>query len=80
VATPEPRPGPTRRVHSRHPDPGGGGQVLEPAGGRVPVHPSVVGVAEDRTAVTAVDRSVEGPGHGWWQRDEDDLAALTAYP
>lgn len=67
-------------MHSRHPDPGGGGQVFKPAGGRVPVHPRPVGVAEDRTTVTAVDRSVEGPGHRWWQRDEDDLAALAAYP
>jgi hypothetical protein len=44
------------------------------------VHPSAVEVAQDRTAVTIVDRMVEGAGHGWRQRDEDYLAALTTDP
>jgi hypothetical protein len=38
------------RVHPRHPDPGARGQVLEPTGRRVPVHPRPDGVAQDRTA------------------------------
>jgi hypothetical protein len=32
-------------VHPRHPDRGAGGQVLEPAGGGVAVHPGAEGVA-----------------------------------
>lgn len=68
------------RVHLWHLDPGGGGQVLEPAGRCVPVHPRFVGVAQDRTGFTALDGTVEGAGHRWWKRDEDDLAALAAHP
>ncbi|WP_406045590.1 hypothetical protein OG799_14595 [Micromonospora sp. NBC_00898] len=68
------------RVHPRHPDPGAGGQVLEPAGCRVPVHPRSEVVAEDRAVDAVVDRTVHGPGHRGWQRDEDDLAAFAAYP
>jgi hypothetical protein len=33
------------RVHPRHPDPGGAGQVPKPAGGGVPVHPAAKSVA-----------------------------------
>jgi hypothetical protein len=68
------------RVHPRHPDPGSGGQVPEPAGRRVPVHPRSVGVAQDRTGLTAFDGAVEGSGHRWWERDEDNLAPLAAHP
>jgi hypothetical protein len=67
------------RVHPRHPDPGRGGEVLEPAGRRVPVHPRSVGVAQDRTTLTALDGSVEGAGHRRRQRDQDDLAALAPH-
>jgi hypothetical protein len=68
------------RVHSRHSDPGRSGQMLEPAGRGVPVHPRPVAVAQDRTSVAAVDGAVECPGHCWRERGEDDLAALATYP
>jgi hypothetical protein len=68
------------RVHPRHPDPGAGSEMLEPAGCGMPVHPRPEGVAQDRTIDAAVDRPVHGPGHRWRQRDEDDLAALAAHP
>ena len=65
-------------VHPGHPDPGGLGQVLEPTGRGVPVHPGTQGVAEDRPVVVAVDSLIDGAGHRWGQGHEDDLAALPA--
>jgi hypothetical protein len=67
------------RVHPRHPDPGGDRKMPEPTGRRVPVHPRPLGVAQDRTGFTALDGTVEGTGHRWWQRGQDDLAALASY-
>jgi hypothetical protein len=64
------------RVHPGHPDPGDSGEVFESAGGRVPVHPRAVDVAQDRTALAAVDGSVDGSGYRRRERDENDLAAF----
>jgi hypothetical protein len=51
-------------VHPRHPDPRGGGQVLEPAGGGVAVHANAERVAQDRTFAPVADRSVDSAGRG----------------
>jgi hypothetical protein len=66
------------RVHAWHPHAGGGGQVFEPAGCGVAVHPGVVGAAQERSFGPAIDRLVDGPCYRRWQRDEHDLAALAA--
>jgi hypothetical protein len=57
-----------------------GGQVFEPAGGGVAVHPGAERVAQDRTDFAAVDGAVDRSGYRGWQRDEHDLAALAAHP
>nr|WP_306208683.1 hypothetical protein [Actinoplanes sp. RD1] len=64
------------RVHLGHADAGGGGEVLEPAGRGVPVHPGADGVAQDRPVEAFTNGPVDSAGHCGWQRDEDDLAAL----
>jgi hypothetical protein len=66
-------------VHLRRADAGGVGQVFEPAGGRVPVHPYAEGVTQDRAAVAVVGGSVESSGHRGRERDQDDFAALAAH-
>ncbi len=38
------------------------GEVMQAAGGRVPVHPGAAGVQQDRPAVPETDRPVDGPG------------------
>ena len=50
--------------------------MVQPAGGGVPVHPGAAAVAQDRAGVAVADGAVDGAGDGWWQRDEDDLAAF----
>jgi len=67
------------RVHPRHPDAGGRGQVLEPAGGGVAVHPGAECVAQDRPGRTAVGGPVDRPGHCRRQRNQDDLATLAPH-
>jgi hypothetical protein len=37
-------------MQRRHPHPGGGGELVEAAGGGVPVHPLAAGVEQDRPA------------------------------
>jgi hypothetical protein len=66
-------------VHAWHPDASAVGQVLEPSGRRVSVHPRPVDVAQNRAGVAAVDRLVDGSGDGRRERDEDDLAALASH-
>jgi hypothetical protein len=68
------------RMHPRHPDPCGGGQVLEPSGSGVSVHADAECVVQDRAVVTVADRSVDGSADRWWQRHEDDLATLAPDP
>jgi hypothetical protein len=48
------------------------------AGGGVTVHPGTAAVEQDRAAGTGGYGPVEGPCHGWWQRDQDDLGAFAA--
>ena len=67
------------RVHPRHPNLGGGGQMLEPAGGRVPVRAAAEHVAQDRTVVAVADGPVDGSADRWRQRDKDDFAALAPH-
>jgi hypothetical protein len=64
------------RVHPRHPDPGGGGEMLEAAGGGVPVHWRAEGVAQDRPAGTVVDGTVDRPGDRGWQGARTTLPPL----
>jgi alkylhydroperoxidase family enzyme len=45
----------------------------------VAVHPGTAAVEQDRPASAGTDRPVDGPADGWWQRDQDDLGALSAY-
>jgi hypothetical protein len=51
-------------MHPRHPDPCSVGQLFQPAGGRVPVHPYAVGITQDQSRVAAVDGSVDRPSDG----------------
>jgi hypothetical protein len=43
------------------------------------VHPGAATVDQDRAAVPAADRPVDGPADRWGQRDLDDLGAFTAH-
>ena len=45
---------------------------------RMPVHPGVVGVEEDRPAGARAYCLVDGPADGWRQRDQDDFAAFAS--
>jgi hypothetical protein len=54
-------------------DASGLGEVLQAAGGRVPVHPGAAAVGQDRPARAASDRPVDGPADCWRQRHQDDL-------
>jgi hypothetical protein len=66
------------RVHSRQPDPRILGQIHEPAGGGVPVHPPIGGAAQDRPLLAPVGGVLDRAGHRWRQGDQDGLAALAA--
>ncbi len=55
------------------------GEVSQAPGGSVPVHPGAAPVEQNRPAGTAASRPVDGPADGWWQRDEDDFGAFSAY-
>jgi hypothetical protein len=63
----------------RHPDASRGGEVLEPAGGGVAVHPGAEDVAQDRPVGAVVDGAVDRSRYSWWKRDEHDLAALAVH-
>ena len=65
VATPEPRLGPTQRVRPGDLDTGGLGELMQAAGGRVPVHPGAAAVEQDRSAGAVPDCPVDGPPHRW---------------
>jgi hypothetical protein len=60
-------------------DAGSFGEVPQPAGGRVPVHPGAAGVQQDRPAGPGACCPVNGPADCWGQRDQDDLGAFAAY-
>ena len=58
---------------------GGLGELVQAAGGSVPVHPGTAAVEQDRTARAVPDRPVDGPAGRWRQREQDDLGAPAAY-
>jgi hypothetical protein len=66
-------------MHPRHADAGGGGQVLESAGGGVAVHPSAEDVPQDRPVGAVVYGAVDRASYRGWQRDENDFAALATH-
>jgi hypothetical protein len=68
------------RVRPGHLDPGRLGEVVQAAGGRVPVHPGAAAVEQDRSARAGAGGPVDGPADCGWQRDQDDLGALAAHP
>ena len=55
------------------------GEPPEPAGGGVPVHACAAGVEQDRAGDPGIDCAVDGASGRWWQRDQDELAALAAH-
>ncbi len=63
-----------------HLDPSGLGEVVQAAGGRVPVHPGAAAVEQDRPARARADRPVDGPADRGRQRHQDNLGALAAHP
>jgi len=67
-------------VHPGDPDTGVLGEPQEAAGGCVPVHPGAAAAEQDRPAGPCADGAVDRPADCWWQRDQDDLAALAADP
>jgi len=60
-------------------DAGGFGEVVQAAGGRVPVHPGAAAVEQDRPAHSAVGCPVDGPADGGRKRDQDDLGPFAAH-
>jgi len=67
------------RVRPGDPDSGCFGEPAEAAGGGVAVHPGAAAVEQDGPAGSSTGRAVDGPSDSWWQRDQDDLAALAAH-
>jgi len=51
------------RMHPWHANPRRVGQLPEPPGGGVPVHPHAVDIAEDRSGVAAVDGPADRAGY-----------------
>jgi hypothetical protein len=66
-------------VRPGDPDAGAPGELVQAAGGRVPVHPGAAAVEQDRPAHAGSARPVDGPADRWRQRDQDDLGALAAH-
>jgi hypothetical protein len=64
------------RVHPGQVDAGLVGQVVQPAGRGVPVHPSILTVPQDQALFPVVDGAGDSALHGRWQRGQDDLAAF----
>ncbi len=66
------------RVHPRHADARRVGQLPESTRGDVPVHPSAVDIAEDRSGVAAVSGSVDRAGDRRREWDQHCLVSLAA--
>jgi hypothetical protein len=66
------------RVRPADPHARGPGQVPQPPGRCVPVHPGAAAVEQDRSRCPACDRAVDRPPDSGRQRDEHDLGALAA--
>jgi hypothetical protein len=54
-------------------------KAFQPTCRGVAVHPGPEGVSQGRPLGAVVDGAVDRPGHRWWSRDEDDLAAFAAH-
>ena len=55
------------------------GQVPEPPGRSVAVHPPAEHVPQNRPVGTVADSAFDRPGHGGRQRDQDDFAAFASH-
>jgi hypothetical protein len=64
------------RVHPGQSHASGLGQAVQPAGGGMPVHACTSDRAQDRAALTARDRPVDGPADRWWYRRQHERAVL----
>jgi hypothetical protein len=67
------------RVHARQLHASFLGEVPQPAGGAVPVHPSASAGYQDRSGVPVVDGAVDGTADGGWEGYEHDLVALAVH-
>jgi hypothetical protein len=52
----------------------------EPPGSGMPVHPRTAIIEQDRADGPGTGSAVDSAADRWRQRDQDDLAALAAYP
>jgi hypothetical protein len=68
------------RVGPADPHSRGSGQVAQPAGGGVPVHPGSAHVEQDRPGGPAVHGALDGPSDSGRQGHQHHLAALAADP
>ena len=55
------------------------GQVPQPAGCGVAVHPGAAAVEQDRPAGAGADRAIDSAPDRRWQRDQHDLGAFAAH-
>ena len=67
-------------MHPRQPHAGLVGEVPQPAGGGMTVHPCVAPVAQQRALGAHVDGAVDRPPYRGRQRDQHDLGALADHP
>ena len=66
------------RVHPSDTHPRDPLQAVQAAGGGVPVHPPPGPVQQDRPRQPVGNGTVDGAGHGWRRRHEDDLVGPCA--
>jgi hypothetical protein len=55
------------------------GEPPQSAGGGVSVHPGAAAVEQDRPADSGAYGLIDSPADSRWQRDQDNLGALTAH-
>jgi hypothetical protein len=65
-------------VHPAEADAGVAGEVAEPPGRGVPVHPLPACVQEERSGISFASGPFDGPTDGERHRGQDDLAAFAA--
>lgn len=61
-----------------YPDSCGLGQVPDPPGGGMPVHPRAAAVEQNRAGVTVIHGAFDRPAGRRRQRNQEDLAAFAA--